>query len=490
MVRRVEKNKKEKLVSLSHTALLLAFALLLAGCGSNGTEPGEKRQPLPTAGLTAAVTETPAPTAAPTPTATPEPTPWLAYPKPEYALVKETTVSYEGNEEALLGTAEVLAAYTEDGYPLSFQSDTRTEEWSYETLEGSGEKRLLRYTKTEVDERERRRTETWEYSYDAKGRLAAVAIQSVNSGTENEVSTNSYEWRYRYSEDGTRWEISVFQSEELEAQYTYEDGICVEQVFYSGETRRVYSYDLQGNLLEESWQEDEQKPVKIYYQAVYSEDGELLRAYWREYPDDDGTKYTDTYYEAAYEKGKLLTETVRTEKQDGTGSSYTRTYLYDREGKLTSVLRNAEGETASWEEAKYTDTTSEDGTRTVIEAEYGPNGQVRNTYRCVYDARGQVIEEKGLDGVKRNYTYGGNGECLTVSYVESGCNVWEEYAYNEYGLPASKICLRYADGTILEKSVTQYEYQFFDSLAELPPTELGDSRLAGYIDARIVYRGQ
>ncbi len=475
---------------LSRTALLLALSLLLAGCGSNGTEPGEKRRPLPTAGLTTAATETPTPTTAPSPTATPEPTPWLAYPKPEYALVKETTVSYEGNEEALLGTAEVIATYTEDGYPLSFQNDTRTEEWSYETLDGSGEKRLLRYKKIEVDKWETRRTETREYSYDAKGRLAAVAIQSVAEDAENGVRTNSSEWRYRYREDGTRWEISVFQSEKLDAQYTYEDGVCVEQVFYSGETRHVYLYDLQGHLLEESWQGGEQKPVRIYYQAVYSEDGELLRAYWRDCPEDDGTKYTDTYYEAAYEEGRLLTETVRTEKEDGTGSSYTRTYLYDSEGNPTSVLCNSEGETASWEEVKYTDTVSEDGMRTVIVAEYGPSGGVRDTYRCVYDTGGQVIEEKGFDGVKRNYTYGGNGERLTVSYVESGCNVWEEYAYNEYGLPASKICLRYADGTILEKSVTQYEYQFFDSLAELPPPELGYSLSAGYIDERIIYRGQ
>lgn len=245
---------------------------------------------------------------------------------------------------------------------------------------------------------------------------------------------------------------------------------------------------MQGHLLEKSWQGSEQTPAQISYQAVYSEDGELLRAY--SHSSEDGTKYIDTYYEAAYEEGKLLTETVRTEKEDGTGSSYTRTYLYDSEGKLTSVLRNAEGETTSWEEAKYTDTTSEDGTRTVIKARYDSRGQVGSTYRCVYDASGQVIEELGLDGVKRNYTYGGNRECLTVSYVESGCNVWEEYAYNEYGLPVSKICLRYADGTILEKSVTQYEYQFFDSLAELPPTELGYSRSAGYIDERIIYRGQ
>ncbi|MDO4317345.1 MAG: hypothetical protein Q4C48_03955 [Lachnospiraceae bacterium] len=479
MVRRVEQNKeKGTRAAFFRLLLLLAVLLLFSACKKETPEPGENRPPAPSDLPSVAVSESPTPTEAPSPTPTPEPTPFLEFPKPEYALVKETTVCYEGNEERVLDTLETSASYTEDGYLLSRKSDSCSEEWSYETAEPSGERRLARYVKTESDESGYTTTETREYSYDKQGRISGVGVRKHSSGDGS--SYKESELRYSYSPDGTGYEVLELHGGTEGTRYTYENGVCVGIRFVQS---NQYRYDAAGHVIEVTYSKG-----TVQYQATYGEEGELLRAYQCELDDGSaGGIYSETFYEATYEAGRLRTETVREEYQTGKTMDFTRTYLYDENGTLTQVLRTDLGEAEAWVEFQYSD-DMEDGARVVRELEYGRGGSVKESRVCRYDGSGALIEEFGEDNVKRAYTYGANGEQLTVSYVEYGENVLEEYRYNEYGLLETKTCLRYSEGKINRKIVTTYEYEFFDSLPVQEPVELGYPRSEVYIDTGILYR--
>ncbi len=489
---RVDYNKKrKKITGFLRAAFLLSLFLLFSACGKEekpGT--GENRPPIPSDTPTPTVSASPTegPTSTPTPTLTPtpepmptsEPTPFLEFPKPEYAVVKETTVSYTNGQGRLLETTEASASYTEDGYLLSRKSADCHEEWSYEAAGASEEKRLVRYTKTEINRDSETEIETWDYSYDKQGRIssAAFAFKNLENG-----GTADWELRYSYSDDGSSYEVVQLGNDgEEEARYTYENDVCVQIQFLSWD--RQYRYDADGHVIEIAYPSGE-----IRYQATYSEAGELLSAY-ECVPDDsdDGGSYCEIYYEAVYGEGKLRSETVRKDyKEDKNDESYTRSYLYDEDGTLLQVLRTDSGDTEAWVEFQYTDVI-EEGNRVVRELEYWSDGDIWESHICRYDSSGALIEELGEDDVQRVYAYGANGECLTVSYVQYGSDVLEEYSYNEYGLPETKICMWYSDGKINRIDVTTYEYQFFDALPEPGPIEPGYPRGEVYIDTGILYR--
>lgn len=479
MVRRVEQNKeKGTRAAFFRLLLLLAVLLLFFACKKETPEPGENRPPAPSDLPSAAVSESPTPTETPSPQPTPEPTPFLEFPKPEYALVRETTVCYEGNEERVLDTLETSASYTEDGYLLSRESDSCSEEWSYETAEPSGERRLARYVKTESDESGYTTTETREYSYDKQGRISGVGVTTALFYRDGSSHEQENELRYSYRADGSGYEVLELHDGTESMRYIYENGVCVGiQPAQSNQ----YRYDAAGHVIEVTYFEG-----TVQYQATYGEEGELLRAY-QYVPDESGGIYSETFYEATYEAGRLRTETVREEYQTGKIMDFTRTYLYDENGTLTQVLRTDLGEAEAWVEFQYSD-EMEDDARVVRELEYRRGGSVEESRVCRYDGSGALIEEFGEDNVKRAYTYGANGEQLTISYVEYGENVLEEYRYNEYGLPETKTCLRYSEGKINRKIVTTYEYEFFDSLSVQEPVELGYPRSEVYIDTGILYR--
>ena len=495
---RVDCNKKrKKITALLCAALFLSIFLLFSACGKEEKpEIGENRPPAPSDTPAPAVsasptptkgaTSTPTPTLTPTPTPTLEPTPFLEFPKPEYAVVKETTVSYRTGQERLLETTEASASYTEDGYLLSRESADCHEEWSYEAAGASGEKRLARYMKTEINRSGGTETETWDYSYDKQGRISSVtfAFKNFESG-----GTADWELRYSYSDDGSSYEVvklDLNNNGKEDTRYTYENGVCVQIQFLSWD--RQYRYDADGHLLEIAYLSG-----GIRYQATYSEAGELLSAYQYEGTVDSENTYCETFYEAVYEEGKLRTETVREEYTDGHDVSinrdenYTRSYLYDENGRLVQVLRTDSGDTEAWTEFQYMDVI-EEGSRVVRELEYFKSGKILGSNICRYDSSGALIEELGEDDVQRAYTYGANGECLTVSYVQYERDVLEEYSYNAYGLPETKICMQFSDGKIYRIDVTTYEYRFFDALPEPGPIEPGYPRGEVYIDTRILYR--
>lgn len=491
---RVDYNKKrKKITEFLRAAFLLSLFLLFSACGKEeklGT--GENRPPIPsdtpTPTVSASPTPTKGPTSTPTPTLTPtpepmptsEPTPFLEFPKPEYAVVKETTVSYTNGQGRLLETTGASASYTEDGYLLSRESADCHEEWSYEAAGASGEKRLVRYMKTEINRAGETETETWDYSYDKQGRISSIAVLQENF--ENDRASG-WEWRYSYSDDDGSYEVVKLLNNngEEDTRYTYENGVCV-GIWLSGSYQ--YRYDAAGHVVEVDY-----SGGRIYYQATYSEAGELLSAYQCVLDDsDDEGIYCEIYYEAVYGEGKLRLETVRKDyKEDKNDESYTRSYLYDEDGTLLQVLRTDSGDTEAWVEFQYTDVI-EEGNRVVRELEYWIDGDVWESHICRYDSSGALIEELGEDDVQRVYTYGANGECLTVSYVQYGSDVLEEYSYNEYGLPETKICMRYSDGKIYRIDVTTYEYRFFDALPEPGPSEPGYPRGEVYIDTGILYR--
>lgn len=499
---RVDYNKKRRQnKGFFRLLLFLSLFLLFSACGKEEKpETGENRPPIPsktpTPTVSASPTPTKGPTSTPTPTLTPtpepmptsEPTPFLEFPKPEYAVVKETTVSYTNGQGRLLETTEASASYTEDGYLLSRESADCHEEWSYEAAGASGEQRLVRYMKTEINRAGETETETWDYSYDKQGRISSIAVLQENF--ENDRASG-WEWRYSYSDDDGSYEVvklDLNNNGEEETRYTYENGVCVKIQFLSG--YRQYRYDAAGHVLEIK---DLYEGDFLFYQATYSEAGELLSAYYYDGAEDSENTYCETFYEAVYEEGKLRTETVRVEYTDGHDVSinrdenYTRSYLYDEDGTLLQVLRTDSGDTEAWVEFQYTDVI-EEGNRVVRELEYWIDGDVWESHICRYDSSGTLIEELGEDDVQRVYTYGANGECLTVSYVQYGSDVLEEYSYNEYGLPETKICMRYSDGKIYRIDVTTYEYRFFDALPEPGPSEPGYPRGEVYIDTGILYR--
>lgn len=470
--------KFEKQIVFSRLLLLLAAFLLLCACNKESPKPGENRPPALTTPSQTAVSESPTPTSKPSVMPSTEPTPFLEFPKPEYALTKETTICYEGNEEQVLDTLEMSAAYTEDGYLLSRNSENCSEEWNYEPVESSGERRLTRYVKTEIDGSGETQTETRAYSYDSNGRILSVDITqtSLSDGT----SPNKRELRYNYRADGSgyeAWELGDDGEEKI--RYTYENGVCVGIRIANGQE---YRYDAMGHVIEVTYAGGE-----VQYQAVYSEKWELLRAYQCETNDStEDTTYFVTTYEATYKEGKLQTETVRKEYAAERTEDFIRTYLYDEDGTLMQVLRTDAGKTEAWVEFQYSEQMEED-VRVVRELEYG-NSSVHESRVCWYDKNGVLLEEFGKDDVKRAYTYGASGERLTVSYVASGENVWEEYRYNEYGLPETKTCLKYSDGVINSKTVTTYEYAFFDALPVQEPVELGYPYSGVYIETGILYR--
>lgn len=497
---RVDYNKKtKKIKALLYAALFLSIFLLFSACGKEEKpETGENRPPAPSDTPAPAVsasptptkgaTSTPTPTLTPTPKPTPtlEPTPFLEFPKPEYAVVKETTVSYTTGQERLLETTEASASYTEDGYLLSRESADCHEEWSYEAAGASGEKRLARYMKTEINRSGGTETETWDYFYDKQGRISSVtfAFKNFESG-----GTADWEWRYSYSDDGSSYEVvKLYSNGKEDTRYTYENGVCVQIQFLS--SYRQYRYDADGHVLEIK---DLYEGDFLFYQATYSEAGELLSAYYYDGAEDSENTYCETFYEAVYEEGKLRTETVREEYTDGHDVSinrdenYTRSYLYDENGRLVQVLRTDMGDTEAWVEFQYSDVI-EDRNRVVREVEYWSNDNVWKSHECRYDSSGALIEELGEDDVQRAYTYGANGECLTVSYVQYESDVLEEYSYNAYGLPETKICMQFSDGKIYRIDVTTYEYQFFEALPEPGPIEPGYPRGEVYIDTRILHR--
>ena len=488
---RVDCNKKrKKITALLCAALFLSIFLLFSACGKEEKpEIGENRPPAPSDTPAPAVsasptptkgaTSTPTPTLTPTPTPTLEPTPFLEFPKPEYAVVKETTVSYRTGQERLLETTEASASYTEDGYLLSRESADCHEEWSYEAAGASGEKRLARYMKTEINRSGGTETETWDYSYDKQGRISSVtfAFKNFESG-----GTADWEWRYSYSDDGSSYEVvKLYSNGKEDTRYTYENGACV-GIWLSGSYQ--YRYDAAGHVIEVDY-----CGGRIYYQATYSEAGELLSAYQCVLDDsDDEGIYCEIYYEAVYEEGKLRSETVRKDyNEDKNDENYTRSYLYDENGRLVQVLRTDSGDTEAWTEFQYMDVI-EEGSRVVRELEYFKSGKILGSNICRYDSSGALIEELGEDDVQRAYTYGANGECLTVSYVQYERDVLEEYSYNAYGLPETKICMQFSDGKIYRIDVTTYEYRFFDALPEPGPIEPGYPRGEVYIDTRILYR--